>query len=73
MLNIISLLCGIIALPIMLVALIPLLGSLNYLVILLTVVGAALGAMSDSKSGRNLNLIVLLVGGVRLWMGFGFL
>ena len=64
---------GIIALPIMLVALIPLLGSLNYLVILLTVVGAALGAMSDSKSGRNLNLIVLLVGGVRLWMGFGFL
>lgn len=73
MLNIISLLCGVIALPIMLVALIPLLGSLNYLVILLTVVGAALGAMSDSKSGRNLNLIVLLVGGVRLWMGFGFL
>lgn len=73
MLNILSLLCGIIALPLMLVALIPFLGSLNYLVILLTVVGAALGAMSDSKSGRNLNLIVLLVGGVRLWMGFGFL
>ena len=73
MLNILSLLCGIIALPLMLVALIPFLGSLNYLVILLTVVGAALGAMSDSNAGRNLNLIVLLVGGVRLWMGFGFL
>ena len=72
MLNILSLLCGIIALPIMLVALIPLLGSLNYLVILLTVVGAALGAVSDSNSGRNLCLIVLLVGGVRLWLG-GFI
>ena len=72
MLNIISLLCGIIALPVMLIALIPLLGWINYLVIPITVVGAALGAMSDSNAGRNLNLVVLVIGGVRLWLG-GFI
>lgn len=73
MLNLISLLCGIIALPVMLIALIPLLGWINYLVIFITVVGAALGAASDKTSGRNLNLIVLVIGGVRLWLGAGFL
>jgi len=73
MLNIISLVLGIIALPIMLIGLIPFLGWINYLVIPITVVGAALGAASSSKAGRNLNLIVLVVGGFRLWMGLGFL
>ena len=72
MLNILSLLTGIIAFPLMLLALIPLLGWLNYAVIPLALLGAALGAMSDSNSGRNFNLIVLLVGGVRLWLG-GFI
>jgi hypothetical protein len=72
MLNILSLIFGVLALPIMLIALIPLLGWLNYLVIPVTVVGAALGAASDSNSGRNLNLVVLAVGGVRLWLG-GFI
>ena len=72
MLNLLSLICGIVALPLMLVALIPLLGWINYAVIFLTVIGAALGAVSDSNSGRNLNLIVLAIGGVRLWLGAGF-
>ena len=31
--------------------------------------GAALGALSDSNAGRNLNLVVLVVGFVRLWLG----
>jgi len=72
MLNILSLLTGIIAFPIMLLALVPLLGWLNYVVIPLALLGAALGALSDSNAGRNLNLIVLVVGGVRLWLG-GFI
>jgi hypothetical protein len=70
--NIISLLIGIITLPLMLLALIPFLGWINYAVIPLAIFGAALGALSDSNAGRNLNLIVLVVGGVRLWMG-GFI
>lgn len=72
MLNLVSIVIGIVTLPVMLLGLIPLLGWLNYLVIPLAVLGAALGALSDSNAGRNLNLIVLLVGFVRLWLG-GFI
>jgi hypothetical protein len=72
MLNLVSILFGLVAFPVMLVGLIPLLGSLNYLVIPLAVVGVALGALSDSNSGRNLNLVVLVIGFVRLWLG-GFI
>ena len=61
-----------VAFPVMLLGLVPLLGWLNYLVIPLAVLGAALGALSDSSTGRNLNLVVLLVGFVRLWLG-GFI
>jgi hypothetical protein len=72
MLNLVSIVVGIVALPVMLLGLIPLLGWLNYLVIPFAVLGAALGALSDSNAGRNLNLVVLLVGFVRLWLG-GFI
>lgn len=72
MLNLISIIVGVVALPVMLLGLVPLLGWLNYLVIPLAVLGAALGALSDSNTGRNLNLVVLLVGFVRLWLG-GFI
>lgn len=72
MLNILSILIGLITLPVMLLALVPLLGWINYLVIPMAVVGIALGAASDSNSGRNLNIVVGLIGFVRLWLG-GFL
>lgn len=72
MLNFISVLIGIIALPVMLVGLIPLLGILNYLVVPIALVGIAIGAMSDSNTGRNLNIVVAIIGGVRLWLG-GFI
>ena len=72
MLNILSILIGIITLPVMLIALVPLLGWINYLVIPMAVVGIALGAASDSNSGRNLNIVVGAIGFVRLWLG-GFL
>lgn len=72
MLNLISLVVGVIAFPLMLIALIPLLGWLNYLVIPIAILGLALGALSDSNTGRNLNILVLLIGIVRLWLG-GFI
>jgi hypothetical protein len=72
MLNLVSILFGLVAFPVMLVGLIPLLGWLNYLVIPVAVIGVALGALSDSNSGRNLNLVVLIIGFVRLWLG-GFI
>ncbi len=72
MLNLISLVVGVIAFPLMLIALVPLLGWLNYLVIPIAILGLALGALSDSNTGRNLNILVLLIGIVRLWLG-GFI
>ncbi|MBN8812063.1 MULTISPECIES: hypothetical protein [Sphingomonas] len=72
MLNLLSILVGIIALPLMLIGLIPFLGLLNYMVVPVAVVGIALGALSDSNAGRNLNIVVAIVGIVRLWLG-GFI
>ncbi|QDX26063.1 hypothetical protein FPZ54_08525 [Sphingomonas suaedae] len=72
MLNLLSLIVGIVAFPVMLIGLIPLLGWLNWLVVPLAILGLALGALSESNTGRNLNIVVLIVGGVRLWLG-GFI
>lgn len=72
MLNLLSILVGIIALPLMLIGLIPFLGLLNYMVVPVAVVGIALGALSNSNAGRNLNIVVAIVGIVRLWLG-GFI
>jgi len=69
MLNLLSIIVGAIAFPVMLIALIPLLGWLNYAVIPLAIVGLALGALSSSTSGRNFNLVVLVIGVVRLMLG----
>lgn len=71
MLNLISLLIGAVALPCALVAFIPLLGWLNWFIIPLAVVGLALGAISTSTSGRNLNLVVIAVAALRLMIGGG--
>jgi hypothetical protein len=73
MLNFVSLIIGIIALICVAVAFIPLLGWLNWLIIPLAVIGAGVGAVSGSKSGSNLNLIVILVGVIRLMLGGGIL
>ena len=72
MLNLISLIVGVVTLPVMLVGLIPLLGWLNYLVIPMAVVGLVLGVLSSSNTGRNLNIVVLVIGAIRLSLG-GFI
>lgn len=73
MLNLVSLIIGLIALVCAAVAFIPLLGALNWLIIPLAVIGAGVGQISGSNSGRNLNLFVIIVGIVRLMLGGGFL
>src|SRR3546814_17560139 len=57
MLNIASILIGIIALILAIPAFIPFLGWANWLVIPIAVVGLALGAMSDRNAGRNRKLV----------------
>ena len=73
MLNISSLVIGVIALILAVFAFIPLLGWANWVIIPFAVVGLALGAMSDKTSGRNLNIVVVVIGVVRLMLGGGLI
>jgi hypothetical protein len=71
MFNIASLIVGFIALIGALVAFLPLLGWLNWLIIPLAIVGAGIGMISRGTAGRNLNLLVIIIGIVRLMLGGG--
>ena len=73
MFNIASLIIGVVALILAIIAFIPLLGWANWLIIPLAVIGAGVGMVSRSSSGRNLNLFVIVVGVVRLMLGGGIL
>lgn len=73
MFNFASLIIGFVALICALVAFLPLLGWLNWLIIPLAVVGAAIGVISRGTAGRNLNLLVIVIGIVRLVLGGGIL
>lgn len=73
MLNIASLVIGVVTLVLAIFAFIPLLGWANWVIIPFAVVGLALGAMSDRTAGRNLNIVVIVVGVVRLMLGGGII
>ena len=73
MLNIGSLVIGVIALVLAVFAFIPLLGWANWVVMPIAVVGLALGAMSSRTSGRNLNIVVIVIGIIRLMLGGGLI
>jgi hypothetical protein len=73
MFNIVSLIIGFVALICVAVALIPLLGWLNWLIIPLAIIGAGIGMVSRGSAGRNLNLFVVVVAVVRLALGGGIL
>ncbi|WP_375420626.1 hypothetical protein [uncultured Sphingomonas sp.] len=68
-----SLLFGLVTLVFGLVAFIPLLGWMNWLVIPIGIVGAAIGAMSSSNTGRNLNLVLIVIFALRLSLGGGII
>ena len=71
MLNLVSILIGIVALIGAVIAFIPLLGWLYWLVIPIAIVGLAFGVLSSHNAGRNLNLLVVIVGIIRLIIGHG--
>lgn len=73
MLNLVSLIIGVVALLCTAIAFIPLLGWANWLIVPLAVIGAGIGAMSGSTTGRNLNLVVIVIGVLRLMLGGGIL
>ena len=73
MLNLVSLIIGIVAAVFVAIAFLPLLGWANWLVVPLAIIGAAVGAMSRGSAGRNLNIVVIIVGVLRLMLGGGIL
>jgi hypothetical protein len=73
MFNLLSLIIGVVALILALVAFIPLLGWANWLIIPLAIVGAVVGMISRSSAGRNLNIFVIVIGVIRLTLGGGIL
>ena len=73
MLNLLSLVIDVFALVLAIPAFIPLLGWANWVIVPIAIVGLALGAMSGRTSGRNLNIVVIVVGVIRLMLGGGIL
>lgn len=71
MFNLISILIGLAALVPALIAFIPFLGWLYWFIIPVAVIGLAIGVLSSGRAGRNLNLVVIVVGLIRLMIGHG--
>lgn len=73
--NILSWLIGLVALVIALVGFlpIPLLPLVNWIALPIALIGAVVGMLSRHRSGRNLNILVVLVSGVRLLLTGGLI
>jgi len=71
MFNLVSLIIGFVALVCAVIAFLPFLGWANWLIIPLAIIGAAVGMISRGTAGRNLNLLVIVIGIVRLMIGGG--
>ena len=73
MLNIASILVGIVALVLAIPSTFPFLGWGNWLVLPIALVGVGMGALSRSNTGRNFCLIVFALAVVRLTLGGGII
>ena len=71
MFNIVSLIIGFVALVCAVIAFLPFLGWANWLIIPLAIIGAAVSMISRGTAGRNLNLLVIVIGILRLMIGGG--
>ncbi len=73
MLNLFSILIGLVALVLAIPALIPFISLMNWIVFPIALVGFVVGLLSSKTSGRNLNLIILIVSGLRLFLTGGLI
>ena len=71
--NLLSLALGLVALVLVVIAFIPLRGWANWFIIPIAIIGLGLGVISDRTSGRNLNIVVIVIGVVRLMLGGGII
>ncbi|HEV7288204.1 hypothetical protein K9B35_08465 [Sphingomonas sp. R647] len=75
MLNLLSLVTGAVALLIALIGIlpIPLLPLVNWIAFPIAVVGLVFGLLSSGTAGRNLNIVVLVISGLRLFLTGGLI
>ena len=73
MLNLLSIIVGLVALLLGLFAFFPFLGWAYWLIIPIALVGLGLGVLSGRTGGRNLNLVVIVIGVIRLMLGGGII
>jgi len=73
MLNALSVLIGLFALVLMIPALLPFVGIVNWLLIPIALFGALIGVLSTRNSGRNFCLLVAAFGALRLFLGGGLI
>ena len=73
MLNILSLFIAAVSLLLAIPAFLPFLGILNWFILPLPIIGLGLGVLSRRTSGRNLNIVALLIIILRLSLGGGIL
>lgn len=71
MLNVISILIGFFAALFAFIGLLPLLGWLNWFMLPVAFLGLIIGLLSASNGGRNFNMVIIILGMVRLWLGGG--
>ena len=73
MFNFVSLIIGVVALLFAIVAFIPFLGWANWIIIPLAVIGAGIGLVSRGRAGSEPQLLVIVIGVVRLMLGHGII
>jgi len=73
MLNLVSILIGLVALVLAIPALLPVISLMNWIVFPIALVGLVVGILSSRTSGRNLNLVILIVSGLRLFLTGGLI
>lgn len=71
MFQFLSVLCGLLAGVIMVPGIIPVLGWLQWLVLVLVVFGSFFGSFCEKKTGLTINLVVGAVAILRLFLGGG--
>ncbi|MHA6719139.1 hypothetical protein ACX40Y_06760 [Sphingomonas sp. RS6] len=75
MFNALSLLIGLVALPFALVGIIPFpfVPLINWIAFPIALTGAVVGMLSRHTGGRNFNLVLLVISGLRLMLTGGFI
>lgn len=73
MLNLLSIITGVVALLLAIPSTIPFLGWGNWFVLPIAIVGVGLGMLSRSNGGRNFCLVVLAIAVIRLMLGGGII